>query len=263
MRTLGDFVVVNRRRLAWGFGLLTLPVVALIPTLEIEDRYVEWFDESTSFRQDTDFATENLVGPYVLEFSVPSGESGGVVDNVYLERVEAFTGWLREQEEVVHVGAITDVMKRLNKSMHGDGPAWYRLPDDRQLSAQYLLLYEMSLPYGLDLNSQINIDKSASRVMATLQAPSSRQLRDLATRAEDWLADNTPPAMHTITTGIALTFAHIGQRNIESMLLGTAIAFLIISTIITLALRSMPLGLVSLVSNTFPVLITFGLWAIL
>ena len=44
-------------------------------------------------------------------------------------------------------------MKRLSKSMHGDTASWYRLPDERNLAAQYLLLYEMSLPYGLDLNS--------------------------------------------------------------------------------------------------------------
>jgi predicted RND superfamily exporter protein len=263
MQALGDFVVVNRRRLAWGFGLFALPVIALIPTLDVEDRYVEWFDESTVFRQDTDFATENLVGPYVLEFSVPSGESGGVLDNVYLERLEAFTTWLRTQEEVVHVGAITDVMKRLNRSMHGDDSAWYRLPEDRRLAAQYLLLYEMSLPYGLDLNSQINIDKSASRITVTLQNTSSTQLRAFAARAEKWMTNNTPPAMHTTATGIALAFAHIGQRNIESMLSGTALAFLLISMIITVALRSIRLGLISLVSNTFPVLITFGMWAIL
>ncbi len=263
MEALGDFVVVNRRRLLWGFGLLVVPVIFLIPTLEIEDRYVEWFDESTTFRQDTDFATENLVGPYVLEFSVPSGEPGGVAASAYLERLEAFTDWLEAQEEVVHVAAITDVMKRLNRSMHGDDPAWYRLPEERTLAAQYLLLYEMSLPYGLDLNSQVDIDKSASRVTVTLQNPTSKQLRDLARRAESWLAENAPSAMHTGATGIALTFAHIGQRNIESMLWGTALAFLIISSIITLALRSVRLGLLSLFSNTFPVMITFGLWAVL
>lgn len=263
IQALGNFVVVNWRRLAWGFGLFALPLIALIPTMEIEDRYVEWFDESTSFRKDTDFASENLIGPYVLELSVPSGESDGVVGDDYLEHLEAFAIWLRQQPQVVHVGAITDVLKRLNRSMHGDDPAWYRLPADRAMAAQYLLLYEMSLPYGLDLNSQINIDKSASRVTVTLRNVSSTDLRTFAARVEEWLAANTAPAMRTTATGIALTFAHIGQRNIEGMLLGTAVAFILISVIIMFALRSVRLGLISLVSNTFPVLITFGLWAIL
>ena len=58
--------------------------------------------------------------------------------------------------------------KRLNRNMHADEEAWYRIPADRDLSAQYLLLYELSLPYGLDLNDRINVDKSETRITATI-----------------------------------------------------------------------------------------------
>ncbi len=49
--------------------------------------------------------------------------------------------------------------KRLNMNLHGDDPEYYRLPEQRDLAAQYLLLYELSLPYGLDLNNQMTVDK--------------------------------------------------------------------------------------------------------
>ena len=55
-------------------------------------------------------------------------------------------------------------MKQLNQSMHADDGDWYRLPKEKGLSSQYLLLYEMSLPYGLDLTNMINLDKSSSKV---------------------------------------------------------------------------------------------------
>jgi len=262
MRRLADIVVLHSHKLLWIVGIAAMLVTLTIPTLEIEDRYVEWFDQSTSFRQDTDFATENLVGPYVMEFSLSSGAPGGIADVAYLERLESFMQWLKAQAEVVHVTGLTDIMKRLNRSMHGDNPDWYRLPDSRELAAQYMLLYEMSLPYGLDLNSQVNFDKSASRVTVNLATVTSNQMRELADRTEAWLAGNTPAAMHSRPTGIALIFAHIGQRNIESMLWGTAVAFVIISFIIAIALRDVRLGLISLFSNSLPVLITFGLWAI-
>ena len=66
-------------------------------------------------------------------------------------------------------------MKRLNRNMHGDDEGYYRIPQDRDLSAQYLLLYELSLPYGLDLNDRINIDKSATRVTATIAQATSNE----------------------------------------------------------------------------------------
>ena len=59
--------------------------------------------------------------------------------------------------EVTHVQAFSDIMKRLNKNMHGDDPAFYRLPEDPDLAAQYLLLYELSLPFGSDLNDRIDV----------------------------------------------------------------------------------------------------------
>jgi hypothetical protein len=78
-----------------------------------------------------------------------------------------FSDWLSVQPEVDHVATITDTIKRLNKSMNGDDESFYRLPQERELIAQYLLMYEMSLPYGLDLTNQLNIDRSSTRIVST------------------------------------------------------------------------------------------------
>lgn len=262
MDRFGDFVVAKRMPLLWSSAVAALFVMAFIPSIDLDDRFVEWFDESLPFRVDTDFATANLIGPYALDFSIGSGETGGIAEPAYLERLEAFSVWLRAQPEVTHVNSFTDVMKRVNKSMHADDPDWYRLPDGRNLAAQYLLLYEMSLPFGLDLNSQINVDKSATRLTVTLIDMSTKQMRGIAARAESWLAENAPPAMRAEATGTSLMFAYLTDRNIRSMLGGTALAFLLIAATLMIALGSIRLGLVSLLSNFFPVLIAFGLWAI-
>ena len=69
---------------------------------------------------------------------------------------------------MTHVYSYADVITRLNRNMHADNYAYHEIPDDRELAAQYLLLYELSLPYGLDLNDRINVDKSATRVTASV-----------------------------------------------------------------------------------------------
>ena len=260
MVRFGDFVVTRRTPLLWGMSAAALVAIAFIPRIELDDRYVKWFDESIPFRIDTDFATANLVGPYTLEFSIASGEPGGIANPAYLTRLDAFAGWLRSQPEVTHVGSFTDVMKRVSRSMHGDEPDWYRLPDERNLAAQYLLLYEMSLPYGLDLNSQIDVDKSATRMTVTLDTISQKRILDFARRAEAWLAENAPPPMRAQATGTVMMFVYLAERNIRSMLAGTALAFVLIAATLVFALRSVRLGLISLIPNFVPVLITFGLW---
>ena len=120
---------------------------------------------------------KNLSGIYQVGFSIGASESSGISDPEYLAKLDEFAEWYKKQPGVIHVNSFSTVMKRLNRSTHGDDEVWYRLPDKRDLAAQYLLLYELSLPYGLDLNNQINIDKSATRLTVTLGNVTSREIR--------------------------------------------------------------------------------------
>ena len=146
MPMLAEFVVRRRRELLWGGGLVAVALVASIPRNELNDVFLHYFDESIEFRRDADFTVRNLTGMYALEYSLGSGEPGGIGEPAYLADVAAFAEWYKQQPETIHVDVVTDTFRRLNMNMHGDDPAEYRLPANRELAAQYLLLYEMSLP---------------------------------------------------------------------------------------------------------------------
>jgi hypothetical protein len=263
MDRLGDFVVQRRQPLMWGMAGIMIVLIALVPRNELNDVFVEYFDESFEFRQATDFVTENLTGLYDIHYSLSAGEPEGISEPEFLRRVEAFADWYRQQPETMHVSTITDTFKRLNKNMHGDDPDYYHLPEKRELAAQYLLLYEMSLPYGLDLNNQINIDKSATRFAVTLQTLSTNELLALEERAQQWLQEHGLPAMQTPGASSSLMFANIGFRNIRGMLLGATLALVLISLILIVALRSVKFGLISLIPNLTPTAMAFGIWGLL
>lgn len=262
MEWLAEVVIRRRSMLFWGMATAIGVLVVFIPKNELNDEYVKYFDKDVEFRQATDFATDRLTGIYYIDYSLEAGKPDGVVDPTFLAKVEEFSDWYREQPGVLHVNSITDIIKRLNKNMHGDAPAYYRLPERADLTAQYLLLYELSLPYGLDLNDRINVDKSAVRLTVTLESLSSQEVLALEERAQAWLAANASPTMRTPGSGPTIMFAHIGQRNITSMLLGVVVALVLISFILIFALRSVKLGLVSLVPNLVPVAMGFGLWGL-
>ena len=243
-------------------GIIILMLVSFLPRNELNDEFIKYFDETVDFRTDTEFATENITGIYTIEYSLSQGESGGINEPQFLQDVERFAQWFRQQPNVLHVNSLTDIMKRLNKNMHADDPDYYRLPDERELAAQYLLLYEMSLPYGLDLNNQIDISKSATRLTVSLESVSSNELLSIEARAQQWLHDNAP-YMKSNGASPSVMFAYIGQRNIRSMLTGTSVALVLISLILIFALRSLKIGLVSLVPNIAPAAMGFGLWGLL
>ncbi|MFQ5972403.1 MAG: outer membrane lipoprotein-sorting protein [Alphaproteobacteria bacterium] len=260
---MADWVTVRYRPVLAIMATLTIVLVALVPTIDLNDEWVKYFDYRIPFRAEAEWGMENLNGIYLLEFSVEAEGPEGISDPEYLHHLERFTAWLRDQPEVTHVYSYTDVIKRLNKNMHADDPAWYRIPGERDLAAQYLLLYELSLPYGLDLTDRISIDKSATRVTATVGDRSTVEFRDVLRRAQNWLRVETPEFMWARPTGASVMFAYISQRNIESMLRGNLIAVLLIAGVIVLALRSLGIGALSLIPNAVPILVTFGVWALL
>jgi predicted RND superfamily exporter protein len=263
MEKLADFVIGNRKKLLWGNLLVVIALAIAIPTNEMNDQFVEYFDDSIEFRRATDFTTDNLTGIYTIDYSLGAGEAGALNEPQFLHKVEEFANWYRKQPEVVHVNVFTDVMKRLNMNLHGDDRSYYRLPEERELAAQYLLLYEMSLPYGLDLNNQIDIDKSATRMNVTVENLTTNELLGLELRARDWLKENAPEAMQGQGASPAIMFANIGMRNIKSMISGTTLALILISFILILAFRSVSIGLISLVPNLLPAAAAFGVWALL
>jgi len=250
------------RSVFFAMTALCLGLIAMIPKIELNDQFVRYFDESLTFRSDTEFANKNLPGMYQINWSLPAKESGGISDPEFLAQVEGFTKWLRAQKAVTHVSTLTDVFKRLNKNMHGDDQSFYRLPESRNLAAQYLLLFEMSLPYGLDLNNQINVDKSSMRLMVTLGDITTVELREFGDRATQWLTKNFPSAASAVPTSPFVMFANISKRNINGMLFGTFLAFILISATLMIALRSVKLGFISLVPNLIPAAMAFGIWSI-
>ncbi|MGB0897872.1 MAG: efflux RND transporter permease subunit, partial [Psychrobium sp.] len=227
----------------------------------VNDIATDYFDESTAFRQSTDFQQEKISGMSTIDFALYSEEASGLNKPEMLKTVDAFSNWLRAQPEVDHVLTISDTFKRLNKNMHGDDESYYRLPQDRELSAQYLLLYEMSLPYGLDLNNQINIDKSATRITAILQNLGSVEFTEFEQRTQQWIEQNAP-TLRMAAASPNLMFAHIGQQNMSSMLMGTLFALILISGLLVFALRSWRLGAISLIPNLVPACIGFGIWGL-
>ena len=243
--------------------LLICLLFSFLPKNELNDDLIAYFSPENTFRADTDYATEHLTGMYVMEYSLGAEQPGGINAPLYLQVTDAFANWYRQQPEVLHVYSIADILKRLNKNMHDDAQKWHRIPASQELAAQYMLLYEMSLPEGLDLNDRINVDKSASRLTATIKSISSNEMLDLELRAEQWLQENAPEYMRVDAAGPNLIFAHIGESNIKSMLKGTVIALALISMVLIFALKSFKLGLLSLLPNLIPAGMAFGLWGLI
>lgn len=251
--------MAHRGKVLMAFAAATFGLASQMPKLEVRDNFIQWLSPNQAFRVDADFINAQLPGLYTMQFNLPAARPDGVSDPAYLRALDQFSAWLATQPQVHHVWSITDLMKRLNQNMHADSPGMYILPKSQELAAQYLLLYEMSLQPGADLTNQISMDKSSSRLVVALKDVSSADMMLLKMRSEQWLKTHAP-TMQAPATGTSLMFASLTQNNTTSMVGGTLASFLMIAVTLTLALRSVRLGIASLLPSIAPSLMAFGLW---
>jgi len=259
MNSLAEWVIQHRTRLLVINGSLAIILMSLAPLNIISDQFSKYFKEHYQFRIDTDFLDKTLGGLYLIEYSLDTGIEQGVSDPDYLNRIENFANWYREQPEVKHVSTYTDIVKRLNKNLHGDAIDQYALPTSQELAAQYLLLYELSLPFGLDLTNQLNFDKSSSRMRVSFSSMETPKFIDVQERAKNWLRAHAPEFLQE-GSSLSMMFTHIGIRSMKGSIKGAMIALGLISIVLVLSLQSVRIGLISILPNLLPGMVGFGIW---
>ena len=259
MEALAEFLIAHRIRVFLVSGAVIAVLVIGIERITLDDDFNTYFSERFEVRRAADFAESSLIGSNYLAYSLPAGGDGAIVEPAYLADVDKLAIWFRRQPEVKHVSAFSDIMKMLNRKVNGDSPEHYLVPQNRETAAQYLLLYELSLPQGFDLNDRVDIAKSSTRFTVSIRNSSSVELQELAERAQAWMATNTP-LLRSSATGISIVYANLSERNVRAMLLGNVVALSLISFVLIFALRSLKMGLVSLVPNLMPAAIAFGIW---
>lgn len=258
MARLAQFAL-EKRGVITAFVLFFVISLAGLAQIRFNDSALRYFDESFSFRTDSDAIEAALTGMETVQFSLQSGADGSVFAPEFLDRVERFTTWLRDQDKVVFVGSLTDVLKRLNQTLNGDAPEAYRIADTRAANAQAMMLYELSLPVGQDMNQMLDIDRTATQLVVVLRDADGQDIARFADAAETWLQTNEP-MIATDAVGVGVAFSKLTQRNNRAMIYGMLTVMVLVSVLMIVTLRDLKLGLVSLVPNVLPAILGFGIW---
>lgn len=255
---------LTRRRVVLVVSISFAAILFSLPIgrNELNDDSFKWFSEEIEFRRATDFAAGRLTGLRNISYSLDSGEADGVTKLAYIQQVQLFSDWLSRQDEVVQVRSYLDVLKDLNFKLHESDPEFLQLPRTRSAAAEYLLLYELSVPSWRGLQGLLSIDKREARIVVNLSNLNNREYLEFEQRASNWLSDNALDPKN-VGASVPLMFAHISQENLFGMIVGSSAALVLITLTITIAFRSLKYGLISLIPNGAPILMVYGAWGIL
>ncbi len=260
MLKLANFVIAYKGRIFIATSLLSAVMMTLGMQNVINDRFSELIKEPHPFRTDNEKVDRYFGAMYDFNLSMDSGAAESITDPVYLANVDKLATWLRTQPEVKSVTTITDILKRLNQNLNNDDPAFYKVPESREMAAQYLLMYEMSLPFGLDLTNQIDMERRYSRISIIFAALDTIETFELKQRINHWQEQNLLQEYRTTPASISVMWAHLSYDSLSASIKSSLLALVLISAIMIIALRSLKYGLISLVPNIFPAAFGFGIW---
>ena len=266
-----SFIFKYQKPIRWSALFTTVASIFLLFTIEIDNIAYKYFSPKTEFRQATEYIDKHIIGVNPVEFNFDSGEENGIYSPEYLKKLEKFQTYLMSNPkfEVSYAQSVVDIIKRINKTMHGDDPSYYRIPDENEITAegdtinakkliaQYFLLYQMSLPQGMELTNQIDLKNRSTRVTAYTRSVSSDVLLKNYDEINLWL-NKEMPELNAQALGVPIMFSRLMMFAIPGMLQSLAISFLFITLVIMISFRSVRVGLFSMIPNIWPMIVVFG-----
>jgi uncharacterized protein len=214
----------------------------------------------TQVYQDLRFFEQRIVSPFRFEVLLSTDEPDAFKDPALLAEVERVQRRLEAEEFVTRTVSPTDLLKQLNRALQDGDPGAYVLPDSRELTAQYLLLLEMTDEDFL--RRFADFDYSEVRVSAHMDDVGSARIQAFRDDFETYLADTLPEGIVATTTGTIVLAADLSDYLVESLLLSIGLAFLFISLLMGALFRSVKLVLISLVPNVAPLIAIAGIMGV-
>lgn len=220
-----------------------------ISKLELDDIFITWFSEKTQFRKDAEKINSHLTGIYTFEYHIKANDyKKGTFSTGYLSEIKNFTTWWKDKPEVWQVYSVLDIKPPPLSPV-------YKAADLSHIKSPP----KANDLKNMELSHRISEENKGTRLTVILKEVTGKQIRKLAKEADQWIGDNMTHAL-TKTTGATLLFANISLRNINSMLQGFSIGILLITLLLWFVFQNIRLVIISVITNTFPILIALGLW---
>jgi hypothetical protein len=267
LTALGDLAT---HRAGWVVGvsaLLLALAVAGLPSLRFSHNTLAWFPKSGSIRQSTDLIDRELKGSLTLEVLVDTGRENGLYEPELLNRLEALALYAESytngagRRMVGTTNSVVDVVKEINQALNENRAEFYRIPQDRELIAQELLLFENSGSDDLErlVDSQFRLARLSVKVPWDDAAVYVQLVDDLRAKGRELFAGQAEVEV----TGLAHLLTASVYALMRSMATSYSVALVVITALMILLIGRLGLGLLSMIPNLLPIVMTLGFmgWA--
>lgn len=261
LAAVAAFDIRHRRAILAAFGLVALASLAGMSQLVVDTNWLDDFSDRVELKAITERVDRVMGGTTNIIYLFDSGAPDGIKDPAVLREMERLQEIGGEQSELVRKSySLVDILKDLNQAFHGGDPAYYRIPETRELVAQYLLLYELS--GGEEAEEYVSSDYRRASVEFRLALAPVSETAKLVAALDAELATKPLEATTVELTGIGALWLKLLDYIVSSQVQGFGTAFVVIALMMVLIFRSLRLGMISMVPNVAPVIFTLGVMGV-
>ncbi len=251
-KTYTRFIIAHNKKVLFG-SMIFFALIALgLTYTRIDSNTVRYFKEDVPFRQTIDFIQANITGPMAYEIVVDSKTPDGIKSPAFMKTVEKFShDFHKRYTNLRHISSLVDVIKKFNYVFNHSKT----IPDNQELIAQYLLLYTLSLPQGMEINDEIDLKQQSLRITAQLNVVDTSMDLEMIHWAGEWWK-NTPYS--ATVQGQTVMFANMEHDVANTLILSLLLSIATVTLILLLFFRNMRMIPFVIIPNVLPVLLILG-----
>jgi predicted RND superfamily exporter protein len=258
---VASFVLRARVAILVAFAALFVWSAVGMARLVVDSNWLDDFSEDVPHKAIAIHIDEVMGGLTNIIAIFDTGQPDGIKEPSVLREIDRVQQWANGEDLVRKSYSIVDVLKDLNQTFHEDDPSWYRIPDSRELVAQYLIMYESA--GGTEASSYVTSDYQRATLEMRLRIDTTSKTADLVDDVNALLATQPLEASTMTLTGIGALWVKLLDYIVTSQVQGFLTAFAVIGAMMCVLLRSFRTGVIVMLPNLSPVFLTLGFmgWA--
>jgi len=253
---VAHFDVHHPRAILVTSGVLVAVAAVGIARVKVDSNFLHELSKDEPVRIVTEYIDDVMGGTLSLVYLIDSGHSEGIKDPALLQGVDRIQRVAAQQDDVRRTTSIGDLLKDINRSFHAEDDSYYKLPEERDLVGQYMLLYEMS--GGDELSDYVSGDLRQGQLQLRARMVETSRLAAVSSALEESLTRDPELASKMSFTGVGALWIQLQDYITDSQLRGFSAAFVVILLMLCALFRSVKTGIVAMVPNLAPVILCLG-----
>ena len=252
----------NRNRIFVVAGIAVAVALFGMNRLAVESSLKKYFDPSLPLLQSDAKLNERMAGTNNIYLLIEGDKSDAIKDPAVLKAIDRLQEFVAKQPNIGKVISIAEFIKRMNQSMNGDDPAFFKIPDKQETIAEYLLLYSMSGEPG-DFDSYVDYDYRLANMVVFSHSDSTLEMRKLWDEVQAFAKKTFPPNIQIGVGGSVAQSAAITEVIVKDKILNVVQIASVVFVVASLVFRSLAAGLLVITPLLLSVIINVGLMGLL